>query len=263
VNSRLYIGKVAHTRHVPKVNSFRYGIYYLLADIDELDQLDARYRWFGHNRASLVSFHDDDHGPLGTTSLREWMEGILDRAGIDISGGSIRVLTFPRVLGAKFYPVSFWYCYHSDGTVRAILAEVQNTFRDHHNYLLHNQGDPIDFSFKPRVTKVFHVSPFIKMDAFYEFRFTEPGEKLSVTINDYVEGPLLLTAAIALHAEEITDRALLGTVLRHGPISLVAWLRIHWQAVRIVSKGIGYIPRTEPPTEATSIWTQQEHSALL
>ncbi len=222
----------------------------------------TRFRWFGHNRGRLLSFHDSDHGSLGETSLREWMEAILDRADIDIDGGSIRILTFPRVLGAKFYPVSFWYCYHTDGTVRAILAEVQNTFRDHHNYLLHNEGKPFDFSGKPRMEKVFHVSPFIVMDAFYEFHFTEPGEKLAVTLNDYVEGPLLLTAAIALHAEEISDRSLLGTVLRHGPISLVAWIRIHWQALRIVSKGIGYIPRTEPPAEETSIWTPHEQSML-
>ena len=80
------------------------------------------------------------------------------------------------MLGFGFYPVSMWYCFHADGTPRAVLAEVHNTFGGRHNYLLHNGGDVFDLSSKPTVDKVFSVSPFIPMDARYEFRLTEPGE---------------------------------------------------------------------------------------
>lgn len=257
MNSRLYLGRVTHGRSRPAKNAFRYGIYYVFVDIDELDDLDRDLRRFGHNRGALVSIHDADHGAKDGSPLRPWAESQLARAEIDLHGGRIMLLTFPRVLGFKFFPVAFWYCYDDSDTVVAIIAEVNNTFGHHHNYVLHNDGKPFDFSTKPRTRKMFHVSPFIPMDARYEFTFTEPGEKLAVTIQDYVEGPLLLVAGIKLEEHDLTDSDLRRTVLRHGPISLVAWLRIHWQAIRIVSRRIKYIPPTPPPEEETSLWAQE------
>lgn len=256
MNSRIYVGRVNHTRNRPKRNTFSYGIYYLFVDIDELSQLDEQLRFFGYNHAALVSLYDRDHGAKDGSAWRPWIEERLARAGIDLAGGRIMLLTFPRVLGTKFYPVAFWYCYGPDGSVLAVIAEVRNTFGHRHNYLLHNRGAPFDFAKNPKTRKMFHVSPFVEMDARYEFTLTEPGDSLAVTIHDYVEGPLLLVAGIELAAIELTDRTLWRTVLRHGPISLVAWLRIHWQALKIVSKGIGYIPPTPPPTEETSLWAQ-------
>jgi DUF1365 family protein len=146
-----------------------------------------------------------------------------------------------------------WYCFHADGTARAVLAEVHNTFGGRHNYLLHNQGDEFDWHSRPMVEKVFSVSPFIPMNARYEFRLTEPSDKLHVGIYDYVEGPLLLVASLDLTAQELTDTSLARTVRRYGPMSLRAWLLIHAQAIRIVSKGIGYIPPKPPPEEETSL----------
>ena len=252
VHSRLYVGKVAHDRKVPRENRFRYGIYYLYADLAELEALDRSLRFFSVDRPNLVTLRTRDHGPRDGTPWRPWIDATLANAGIDLEGGPVRLLTFPRVLGFKFYPVSFWYCFHADGTPRAVLAEVQNTFGDHHNYLLHNDGAAFDWKSAPEKVKVFHVSPFIEMDARYEFHFSEPGERLSASIFDYVKGPLLLVAAISLEARPLTDGSLLKTVLRYGPMSARAWLLIHFQALRIVAKRIKYVPRTEPPAEETT-----------
>jgi len=253
MRSSLYTGTVRHDRKVPRKNAFHYGIYFLLADLDELDDLDRDLRLFGHNRGRLVSLHDVDHGPRDGSPLKPWITELCMRAGIDLSGGSVQLLTFPRVLGYKFYPVSIWYCHSADGELRAIMAEVQNTFGDHHNYLLHESGDVLDWKARPTSMKVFHVSPFIEMEAKYEFHFTRPDDTLSVSIYDFVKGDLLLVAAVALRKRELTDPALLKTVLRYGPMSLRAWLLIHWQAIRIVAKRIRYIPRTPPPDQDTSL----------
>jgi hypothetical protein len=150
--------------------------------------------------------------------------------------------------------VSFWYCYTADGTPVAVLAEVQNTFRDHHNYLLHDHGRPFDWNSHPGATKAFYVSPFIQIEnARYEFHFTEPGDKVAVSIYDYVDGPLLLTAAISLSATELTDRALLGRVLRLGPMSARALFLIHYQAVKLWLKRVPLLRHVPPPTEETSL----------
>jgi len=252
MNSGLYVGHVMHDRRTPACNRFKYGIYYLYADLAELDELDRSLRRFAHNGRALVSFHDADHGPRDGSALRPWIDRLLGRAGIELDGGRVAILSFPRVLGFKFYPVSFWYCFHADGSLRAILAEVQNTFGQHHNYLLHSAGEPMSWQERPTVTKVFHVSPFIDMDARYEFHFTEPGDQLAVSIYDYVKGPLLLVAAISLDRRELTDPALLKTVWRYGPMSARAFVLIHFQALKIVAKRIRYIPNPGPPAEETT-----------
>ena len=252
MNSRLYTGRVSHHRTGPKENSFNYQVYFYLLDLDEIDDLDASLRRFSRNRLNVTAFYDRDHGPRDGTALRPWIDALLAREGVDLAGGRVELLCFPRVLGFRFYPVSFWYCYHADGLVRAVLAEVQNTVGGHHNYLLHNDGEPFDFSAKPAVCKVFYVSPFIDMDARYEFTFTPPADELRVGIYDYVGGPLLLTARLDLHAQELTDRSLAHAVWRLGPISLRAWVLILSQAIHIVSKGIRYHPPQPMPKEETT-----------
>jgi hypothetical protein len=253
MNSRLYVGHVSHDRKIPKRNSFRYRVYFVYLDLAELDEIDRSLKLFGHNRGGLVKLRDRDHGPRDGSPLRPWMDALLADAGIDLAGGRVCLLTFPRVLGFGFYPVSFWYCFHADGTIRAILAEVHNTFGERHNYLLTDGGGPMDLrAFHPEKVKIFHVSPFIEMDARYEFRFSEPGETLSAAIYDYVKGPLLIIAAVSLHAQELTDANLLKTVARYGPMSLRAWLLIHYQALRIVAKRIRYVPKPPPPDKETT-----------
>jgi uncharacterized protein len=254
VRSRLYTGWVAHERVRPARNVFRYPVYYLALDLGELDVLDATLSRFSHNAPGLISFWDADHGPRNGSPLRPWIDALLGEAGIDLTDGHVTLLTFPRVLGARFYPVSFWYCFAADDTPLAVLAEVHNTYHDRHNYLLHNRGQPFDWDSRPTAIKAFYVSPFVQReDVTYEFAFSEPAEQLSVTIRDLVSGPLMLTAAITLTAQEITDAGLLSTVLRHGPISVVALLRIHWQALKLAFKRVPFFPHTPPPAEETSL----------
>lgn len=254
MNSRLYEGTVTHARTSPAKNRFSYGLYYIYVDLAELDELDAGLARFGHNRRATFSIWDVDHGPRDGTPLRPWIEAILAKAGINLEGGRVCLLTFPRVMGFRFYPVSFWYCFGADDKVRAILAEVQNTYRDHHNYLLHNGGEPFDFHARPEHVKAFFVSPFIKLeDVRYEFHFSKPGEKLAVSITDRVDGERLLTASIALNARPLTDTNIARAVRRMGPMSARALVLIHWQALKLLAKRVPFYPHTPPPAEETSL----------
>jgi DUF1365 family protein len=254
VRSRLYTGWTAHERVRPAHNAFRYPVYYLALDLGELLELDASLTRFSYNTSGPISFWDADHGPRDGSALRPWIDALLARAGVDLTDGHVTLLTFPRVLGARFYPVSFWYCYAADDTPLAVLAEVHNTFGDRHNYLLHNNGQRFDWTSRLTQTKAFYVSPFVQReDVVHEFEFTEPGDTLRVSIRDLVSGPLMLTAAISLTAQDLTDASLLREVLRHGPISVVALLRIHWQAFKLAIKRVPFFPHTPPPAEETSL----------
>lgn len=254
MNSRLYLGTVTHDRTMPAVNRFRYGIYYVYADLSELDSLDGALKRFGHNRRALVSVWDEDHGPRDGSPLRPWIDSVLERAGIDLTGGSVRLLTFPRVMGFRFYPVSFWYCFDSDGLPRAVLAEVQNTYRDHHNYLLHRSGEVFDWTATYPGSKAFFVSPFIRRENVdYTYDFSEPGDDLFVSISDFLDGERVLTASVALTAEPLTDAGLARAVRRMGPISARALFLIHWQAIKLLLKRVPFHPHFDPPEEETSL----------
>jgi hypothetical protein len=254
MRSRLYAGRVGHERTRPARNAFSYPVYYLALDLDELDALDGALRRFSHNRANLVSFWDRDHGPRDGTPLRPWVDALAARAGVDLDGGRVLLLTFPRVLGARFYPVSFWYCFGADDVPLAVLAEVHNTHRDRHNYLLHNGGAPFTWTSRPTATKAFYVSPYIQRDdVTYEFAFSEPGGELTVTIRVLVAGVPELTAGVRLRARDLTDATLVRTVLRHGPASVVALVRIHWQALTLYLKRVPFHRHTPPPEEELSL----------
>lgn len=248
----LYVGTVGHERLRPIRNGFRYGLYFLFLDVDRLAETTAALRLLSYDRPGLMSFHDRDHGPRDGSPLRDWIDGVLANAGIDLEGGQVMLLTFPRVLGGRFFPASFWYCFHDDDTLRAVLVEVNNTFHQHHSYLLHEGGSPLAWGDTLHATKEFHVSPFIAMDACYEFEFTEPSERLELHLRDIVEGELLLVAGLSLRRRPLADLPLLTAVARYGPMSTRAWVLIRWQAIRLLRRGVTYLRKPPLPPEETS-----------
>jgi DUF1365 family protein len=251
--ARLYRGAVKHDRVRPARNRFQYGIYFMYMPIDRMGDVASELRLLSYNAPNLFSLWDRDHGPRDGRALRRWIDAVLAEAGIDLEGGPVTLLAFPRVLGARFFPISLWYCFHADGSCRAVLAEVHNTFRQHHNYLLHEHGEPLSWPAKPTVRKAFHVSPFIGMDAEYRFTLSEPGETLSAWIDDVVEGEHLLLAGVRLSARPLSDTGLLGAFLRFGPMSVRALVLIHWQALKLAAKRVGFYHTPEPPGEETSL----------
>ena len=90
---------------------------------------------FSRNRLNLTSVRDADHGgPPGTGRGADWAREVLRARGL--AAFDLRLLTQPRFLGYCFNPVSFWLAF--DGKVlRAVIAEVSNTFGDRHSYVCH------------------------------------------------------------------------------------------------------------------------------
>jgi DUF1365 family protein len=236
-----------HQRLMPVRYRFTYRVFSLLLDLDRLDMSAGRI--FSVNRFNLVSFHERDHGPRDGTPLKPWIEGLLSAQGIDIAGGQVLLLCFPRVFGYGFNPLSIWYCHHRDGSLRAVLAEVNNTFGEHHFYLLSEGGRPLSWPVEAAVDKVFHVSPLIGMDARYGFRIARPGGRLSVLIREYQDGRLMLVASQQGCGYALTGKRLLSALLRIPFMTLKVILAIHWQALKIWLKGAPFFPKPQPPLE--------------
>ena len=249
MRSALYAGSVTHTRLRPAPHHFRYRVYYGLFDLDELAALDERLTLFSFDRRNVFSLRTSDHGAGDGTDLRTWVEAQLDRAGIDLEGGRIQLLAFPRVLGYVFNPISIWYCFHRNGALRAVLHEVRNTFGDKHTYLVPIDGPDPGHEFD----KELHVSPFMDMHSRYRFNLTVPGDRMTVSIHQEDASGPLFRAGLAGSRLAFTDRNLLRLFMTHPLVTLKAITAIHWQALRLWVKRVPFHRRPQPNPESVSV----------
>src|SRR6516225_3307669 len=251
--SSLYPSQVLHVRYKPVAHRLRRQAHYLLIDLEEAQSLAGRLRLFSYNRLNLVSWHERDHGDGSARPLRNQIEEHLRRAAIDPDGGSIRVLCMPRVLGLVFNPLSIFFCYGRDGSLAAILYEVNNTFGQRHSYLFSVAGHAGEL--RHHCAKSFYVSPFMPMALTYRFRLAEPGERLAVHITAQDATGKVLTAVLGGKREDLADGSLLRAFLRSP---LLAWHvlgAIHWEALKLWRKGLRHQPRPQPPADPVTFAT--------
>lgn len=243
-----------HHRLHPVSHRFVYRVFSMWLDLDEIPKLASHLRLFSHNRWNILSFQDRDHGPRDGRPLRPWLEATLWNAGIDIAGGPIRVLCFPRLFGYVFNPLSIWFCFHKNGTLKAILYEVGNTFGEWHGYLMPLTGkDPTSGVIRQSCDKVFHVSPFIDMAATYDFRLRVPDSALSILIEErYANGTLLIAAQSGRRAP-LTGRNLLRILLAYPLMTVKVIIAIHWEALRLWRKGVPFYRQPPRPSIDVSV----------
>lgn len=233
----LYPSRVMHRRRVAPLYRFVYRVFYIVWDIDRIDEAVAGLRLVSRNRFNLLAFHDRDHGSGAPGDLRRWAEDLLAQAGIALDGGRIRLLAFPRLLGFAFNPISLWYCEHRDGRLRAVIAEVRNTFGEKHCYLLASGGEPMPYQQPHEKDKCFHVSPFFDLVGRYRFTLEDPGERLRVVIHETRDGLPILDATLAGERRPLRDGAVLAQVLRMPLMTLKVVAGIHWEALKIWLRG--------------------------
>ena len=258
MRSALYTGLVHHRRFGTTPHALRYRMTMALLDLDEIDELHGTLKLFSRNAANLFSFRDRDHLPedaLAGATLRGTVEARLAEAGIDLDGGTIALLSLPRILGYAFNPLSVYFCHRRDGAPAAILYEVRNTFRQRHTYVI-----PVEQSAGAQgaivhqgCDKVFYVSPFLDMDMRYAFRIELPGERIGVAVDGLREGKRIITASFAGTRRELTDASLLRTFLAHPLLSFAVVAGIHIEALKLWLKGVGLRARPAPPETPATI----------
>jgi uncharacterized protein len=251
--SALYAGAVAHQRLTPTRHRLRYSMFQILFDLDETPALSSRLRLFSHNRFNLFSFHDRDHGDGRSGGLRAYVEETLGALGIALGGGAIRLLCMPRLFGHVFNPLSIYYCHRADGTLAAMLYEVNNTFGERHSYLIAvapDDGGPI----RQSCEKAFYVSPFMDMAMTYDFKVTAPGDAVTTTVSGSApDGSPIIIAAFAGRRRELTDRVLFHALFAYPLLTLKVVAAIHFEALKLILKGMRIRPRPPAPTQAVTV----------
>jgi uncharacterized protein len=234
--SSIYEGWVMHRRLAPKHHRFKYRVFAMLLEMDELPAL--RLSLFKYNRWGLFSFQDRDHGPVdskGPRDLNVWLDDLLAQNGI-APGGARRVLCYPRILGYVFNPISVWFCDDDHGALKAIIYEVHNTYEERHAYVL-PVGDDSKLV-RHGCPKNFYVSPFLSRDCRYNFRVRPPGRDVAITILEEEAGAPILNASFAGERRSLSDGALARMLLRYPLMTLKVVVAIHFEAVRLMLKGV-------------------------
>jgi uncharacterized protein len=247
-HSALYVGTVHHRRRRPSVHAFRYRSYHVLLDLAELEELDREVKGFGYGRWAVTTFRDGDHFGAHDRPVRAKLERWLASQGVALPTGPVRVLTNLRVFGHVFNPVSWWYCFHPDGELGLVVAEVHNTFGESHGYVLADLRPGAGDTLEATASKVFHVSPFLPIDGLtYRFTLVPPGARVlaHVDVAD-PEGPVF-DATQAGRRVPLTSWSLARVLVTHPLETVRTVVLIHLQAFRLWRRRVPFHRKPVPP----------------
>lgn len=247
LTSGIYAGTLRHRRLSPKPHEFTYPIFLSLLDIDRLPELMQVSPLTSYNRPNALTYQERDHFGDPSLSLRERMRlDSLSRTGSEPNAGPVFLLTHLRTFGYNFNPVSFYYSYHKN-KLHSVMAEVNNTFAETHNYWL-DEGVEIraGASKRYRFHKNFHVSPFMPLEQSYDWTFTEPGDNLVVECMNFEKGALVFDSTLKLERREWSGREVHRALAQFPLLTARVIAGIHWQALRLMWKGIAAVPHPGP-----------------
>ena len=241
INSCIYNGSVIHKRFKPREHFFKYNVFSLFVDLSELNELNKKLNFFSLNKFNLISFYEKDHGDRDGSSLLDWVKNNLSKNNVSIDNIKVKLLCYPRILGYVFNPLSIFFVYDKNENLICILYEVKNTFGEQHTYVFNVEDQ--NKLIQNNCSKKFHVSPFIEMDCNYFFRILNPGQKLSVIIDQYDQEGKILFASQDGERSELTSKNLMNSYLKHPLMTFKIISAIHFEAFKLWIKGIKFVKK--------------------
>ena len=238
--SKIYSGQVIHTRFKPKKHNFKYKVFSLLIDLDEIKEINNNLNLFSYNRFNLISFFDKDHGNRDGGNIKEWVRKNLIKKNIKFHNFRVEILCYPRILGYVFNPLSILYVYNEKNELISIFYEVKNTFGEQHTYIFETKDQKL---IKNKCDKKFYVSPFIDMECEYNFSVTKPGDSISVIINQHDKEGKLLFASQDGKSQNFTFKNLILNYLKHPLMTFKVIVAIHYEAFKLWFKKVKLVKK--------------------
>jgi len=252
MHSAIYTGQLRHRRFAPRAHVFSYRLFMMYVDLSELDEVFRRRWLWSTKRPALAWLRRKDYLGDASISLDQAVRDHVESETGVRPDGPIRMLGHLRYFGIGFNPVTFYYCFDAKGTqVETIVAEITNTpWKERHAYVL-SRGNAFPFQdldvseeragtvrLRFRFKKEFHVSPFLAMNFDYDWRFSKPGERLTVHMQNMQGDAKLFDATLNLDRREITGASLARTLLFFPLMTAKVIRGIYWQALVLWLKRI-------------------------
>jgi uncharacterized protein len=227
----LYECQVSHRRRAPVRNAFRYRTCMWLVDVADLPRLGP-----------LASFRAKDHLGHPQLPIEANVRSLASGHGIDLTGGRILMLTTPCVAGLAFNPLTVYWCHTPGNGLACVIAEVHNTYRQRHSYLL----TPDDRG-HAAAAKEFYVSPFYPVAGSYQMSLPEPGQRLTLSITYRPPSGPEFAAAVTGHSRPATWSAVTAMTLRYPAAGAATAVRIRRQGIALYARGLRPVPRPYAP----------------
>lgn len=249
--SGIYSGYVVHRRLAPAKHILKYRIFSLFVDLEKIDELRQKSWLLSINKFNIVSFYHKDYGD-GSRQLDQYVINEVKAHIPEIDINKIYLLTMPRILGYVFNPLSIYFCYDGQPSLRAILYEVSNTFGQRHNYIFGvNEHDGQNYTHE--CSKAFYVSPFLEMDLRYKFAISKPTQTFALTIQAFKQSDVIMNAVQNMTFSELSNRNLAHVLLLIPFMTFKVIAGIHYEALKLWLKGVGLVPNISPVDKATRV----------
>ena len=234
MKSQIFQGNIMHARLKPVKHSFVYPLYFLSLELSELNKLDKSLWLFGYNKLQLISIHDQDYLTDTQGSIYTKLISLLSQKNCSDDINYVKLVTVPRYFNYVFNPVSFFYCFRPDHSLRCVVVEINNTYGEKHVYILEQQSKSIgDYLAHYAMKKEFFVSPFNDLKGNYQFLFSQINNKIDISINLIKQDCPVITTRLWGKGITLDSSNLLKSILKYPFNAVLAMPRITWEALNL------------------------------
>ena len=255
----LVTSQIHHTRHAPKPHFLARPGLSLLIDITKLDKANSISRFFSVGRFNILSFTEQDYGcfhksydkPHSYDSLSDYIKALASASGVTTPISRIELLTFPRIFGVSFNPLSVYRCLDAADQMVFVVYEVHNTFGESHSYV--GRCDDTGRASLHEAEKCFHVSPFFDVTGDYQLFHRQAGSLYNLIIRYRIKGALALTATMRGTITPLTSWSIIKNLIKTRQWPLRPWFAIHLEALKLFAKRLTFISKPPPPSQPHSL----------
>jgi len=242
LNSAIYECKVMHCRLSPVVNKFIYNIFMFRLDLDEISHLEKSNPIFSYNSFNIFSLHDKDYLNKCNKNIKSKLIDYLKSKGIAAKNNcKVNLITMPRIFGYTFNPVSFYYV-NEENKHLCSIAQVNNTFGEMKLYLLTKFSNS---NYKLKTRKYFYVSPFSRLDTFFDFNLKIPDKILDVKIDEFECEKKILLSSIFGYEKSFNNSRLIKYIFIYPLLTIKVIFLIHFHALLLKLKGLHHQPKNK------------------